>query len=37
MLHKVYYHKGSVEKKISGRWSEGAWPQDELIGVNRQS
>jgi hypothetical protein len=32
MLHKEYYSKGSVEKKNSGRESQGAWPQDELIG-----
>jgi hypothetical protein len=31
MLHKDYYRKGSVEKKISGRESQGAWGQDELI------
>jgi hypothetical protein len=30
MLHKDYYRKGSVEK-ISGRESQGAWRQDELI------
>jgi hypothetical protein len=33
MLHKDYDLKGSVEK-ISGRESEGAWRQDELIGGN---
>jgi hypothetical protein len=33
MLHKDYYLKGSIEKKkISGRESQGAWRQDELIG-----
>jgi hypothetical protein len=33
MLHKDYYRKSSVEKKnISGRGSQGAWHQDELIG-----
>jgi hypothetical protein len=32
MLHKHYYLKGSVKKKISGRGSQGAWRQDELIG-----
>jgi hypothetical protein len=32
MLHKYYDCKGSVEKKISGRESQGAWRQDELIG-----
>jgi hypothetical protein len=33
MLHKDYYCKGSVEKKkISGRESQGAWRQDEVIG-----
>jgi hypothetical protein len=31
MLHKDYYRKFSVEKK-SGRESQGAWRQDELIG-----
>jgi hypothetical protein len=31
MLHKDHYHKSSVEKK-SGRRSQGAWCQDELIG-----
>jgi hypothetical protein len=31
MLHKDYYRKSSVEK-ISGRGSQGAWRQDELIG-----
>jgi hypothetical protein len=35
MVHEDYDHydrKGSVEKKISGRESQGAWHQDELIG-----
>jgi hypothetical protein len=32
MLHKDYYRNGSLEKKISGRASQGAWRQDELIG-----
>jgi hypothetical protein len=32
MLHKDYYHKGSVENEISGHESQGAWRQDELIG-----
>jgi hypothetical protein len=33
MLHKKYYRKTSIEKKkISGRGSQGAWRQDELIG-----
>jgi hypothetical protein len=32
MLYKKYYRKGSDEKKISGRESQGAWRQDELIG-----
>jgi hypothetical protein len=33
MLHKDYYRKGSVEKKIiSGRESQGAWRQDDLFG-----
>jgi hypothetical protein len=31
MLRKGYYRKSSVEK-ISGRGSQGAWRQDELIG-----
>jgi hypothetical protein len=31
MLHKDYDRKGSVEKKISGRQSQGAWRQDELM------
>jgi hypothetical protein len=32
MLHKDYYSKAQSEKKISGRESQGAWRQDELIG-----
>jgi hypothetical protein len=32
MLHKDYYHKGSIKKKISVRGSQGDWPQDELMG-----
>jgi hypothetical protein len=33
MLHKDYCLKDLVEKKkISGRESQGAWRQDELIG-----
>jgi hypothetical protein len=32
MLHKDYYRKYSVGKKISGRDPQGAWGQDELIG-----
>jgi hypothetical protein len=35
MLHKDYYRKGSVEK-TSGRESQGAWLQDELIGGKPQ-
>jgi hypothetical protein len=31
MLHKDYFHKGSV-KKISGPVSQGVLRQDELIG-----
>jgi hypothetical protein len=31
MLHKDYDRKGSAEK-ISGRESQGAWLEDELIG-----
>jgi hypothetical protein len=34
MLHKNYDHKGSIEKKISGRKSQGDWRQDQLIGGN---
>jgi hypothetical protein len=30
MLHENYYRKGSLEN-ISGRESQGAWRQDELI------
>jgi hypothetical protein len=32
MLHKDYYRKSSVERKISGRGSQGAWREDEVIG-----
>jgi hypothetical protein len=32
MLHKDYDRKGSVEKKIFGRESQGASHQDGLIG-----
>jgi hypothetical protein len=32
MLHKEYYRKSSVGKKFSGRESEAAYRQDELIG-----
>jgi hypothetical protein len=33
MLQRDYDRKGSVgKKKISGRESQGAWRQDELIG-----
>jgi hypothetical protein len=32
ILDKDYDCKGSVEKYISGRESQGAWSQDELIG-----
>jgi hypothetical protein len=35
MLHKVYYRKDLV-KKISGRESQGAWRQDELISSKSQ-
>jgi hypothetical protein len=31
-LHKDYDSKGSVEKKIPGRGSQGTWRQDELFG-----
>jgi hypothetical protein len=32
MLHKDYDRKCSIEKKKSGRESQGTWHQDELIG-----
>jgi hypothetical protein len=32
MLHKDYYRKGSVGKRISNRDPQGYWRQDELIG-----
>jgi hypothetical protein len=32
MLHKNYNRKRSVEKKNTGRGSQGAWHQDKLIG-----
>jgi hypothetical protein len=32
MLHKDYYHKGSVGEKNFGRGSQGAWRQDKLFG-----
>jgi hypothetical protein len=32
VLHKDYYRRSSVEKKTSGRGSQGTWRQDELIG-----
>jgi hypothetical protein len=32
MLHEDYNRKCSVENKIIGRESQGAWGQDELIG-----
>jgi hypothetical protein len=32
MLHKDYYRKGAVAKKISGRDPQRAWRQGELIG-----
>jgi hypothetical protein len=37
ILHKHYDRKGSFEVNIAGREPQGAWRQDELIGVNRQS
>jgi hypothetical protein len=37
MLRKDYERKCSVENKIAVRESQGAWRQDELIGVNSQS
>jgi hypothetical protein len=33
MLHKDYYNQSSIEK-ISGRGSQEAWSQDELIDRN---
>jgi hypothetical protein len=33
MLHKGYYGESSVGKKISGRGTQGAWRQDEVIGA----
>jgi hypothetical protein len=32
MLRKDYDRKGSVENKMTGRESQGAWRQDKLIG-----
>jgi hypothetical protein len=32
MLHRDYYRKGYVGKKIAGQESQGAWSQDEVIG-----
>jgi hypothetical protein len=32
ILHKDYDYKGSIGKKFTGRESQGAWCQDELIG-----
>jgi hypothetical protein len=32
MLHKEYNRKCSVREKITGRESQGAWRQEELIG-----
>jgi hypothetical protein len=32
MLHKDYGRKFSIENKNSGRESQGAWRQHELIG-----
>jgi hypothetical protein len=37
MLHKDYGRKGSVAKKTSGRESQGACRQDELIGGKQPS
>jgi hypothetical protein len=31
MLHKDYYRKGSVEKRLSDRETQGVSRQDELI------
>jgi hypothetical protein len=36
ILHKDYYRKRSAKKEY-GRGSQGAWIQDEMIAVNRQS
>jgi hypothetical protein len=33
MLHKDYKRKGSAAKKNSGRDPQGAWRENELIGV----
>jgi hypothetical protein len=35
MLRKDYDRKGSIEKKISDRKTQGAWRQVELIGDKR--
>jgi hypothetical protein len=32
MLHMDYVRKCSVEKKVSGRGTQGAYRQEELIG-----
>jgi hypothetical protein len=32
MLHKDYYGKGAIEKKIAGHGPQGARRQDEVIG-----
>jgi hypothetical protein len=37
MLHKNYYRKGLVEKKISGRESQRDWHQDELTGQSQSN
>jgi hypothetical protein len=39
ILHKEYDRKDSVakKKKVSVRKSQGAWRQDELMAVSRQS
>jgi hypothetical protein len=37
MLLNDYDCKDSVEENVCGREPQGAWRQDELINVNRQS
>jgi hypothetical protein len=32
MLHKNYDRKGTVSNQMSGRDTQGAWLQDEVIG-----
>jgi hypothetical protein len=37
MLHKDYNRNYSVENKNTGRGSQGAWSQEEMIGGKHQS